>query len=133
MTRSETAGFAIACGLSRRGGSISSDVLAHPLGARPIPSTRVRHGCPRFPVALLADRSTPIVKAPIARQAATVQERNDGPGTSAARRASSDRRQRPQALPGRHLAAAVRRTAPRGSGPFLRGIPIWPLLVGDPL
>ena len=71
-------------------------------------------------------------ETPIARQAATARgEGSDGPGAAA--QADVDRRQRSPALSGRHLAAAVRATAPRRSRALLRGLAVRALLVGDAL
>ena len=60
-----------------------------------------------------------------------MRERSDGPGAAA--QADLDRRQRSQAVSGRHLAAAVRATAPRRSRALLRGLAVRALLVGDTL
>ena len=81
--------------------------------------------------ALLGAPSAPIVGR-IARQAAT--ETGEGSdGTGAAAQADLDRRQRPPALSGRHLARAVCATAPRRSRALLRGFAFRAVLVGDPL
>ena len=83
-------------------------------------------------LALLATASAPIVGVQIARQAATARgEASDGPGAAA--QADVDRRQRSPPLSGRHLAAAVRATAPRRSRALLRGLAVRALLVGDAL
>ena len=58
-------------------------------------------------------------------------EGSDGPGGSA--QADVDRRQRSPPLSGRHLAAAVRATAPRRSRALLRGLAVRAVLVGDAL
>src|SRR5258708_509059 len=61
----------------------------------------------------------------------SLRERSDGPGAAA--QADLDRRQRSPSLSGRHLAAALRATAPRRSRALLRGLAVRALLVGDPL
>ena len=58
-------------------------------------------------------------------------EASDGPGAAA--QADVDRRQRSPPLSGRHLAAAVRTTAPRRSRALLRGLAVRAVLVGDAL